>query len=61
MGNEAGFLEDTQVLGDGWPAHGELRCEFAHRAGATPQELEDLPSRRIAERVERVSVSLHLP
>jgi hypothetical protein len=61
MSDEAGFLEDAQVLRDGGPRHGEPGRELADRPRAGPEELEDLPPRRVAERVERMSVSLHLP
>jgi len=61
VSDEAGALQHAQVLRDGGSTHGELGCELAHRPGAGTEELEDLPPRRIAERVERMSVSLHLP
>jgi hypothetical protein len=61
MRDEARVLEDAQVLGDRRPAHGQLRRELADRPRPPAQQLEDLPPRRIAERVERMTVSLHLP
>ena len=60
VSDEAGVPQDAQVLRDGRSAHGKLGCELTHRPGAAAKELEDLPPRRIAERVERMSVSLHL-
>jgi hypothetical protein len=61
MADEARILEDAEMLGDCGAAHRDLRGEVAHGLGAAPEELEDLPAGRVAEGVERVSVSLHLP
>jgi hypothetical protein len=49
------------VLGDGRPADRQLRGELADRPGARAEKLEDLSPCRIAEGVERMSVSNHLP
>jgi hypothetical protein len=49
------------VLGDGWPADRQLRSELSDRARSRAEKLEDLPPRRVAEGVERMSVSIHLP
>ena len=61
MGHETDVLEDAQVLGDGGPADRQLRSELADRARSRAEKLEDLSPRRIAEGVERMSVSIHLP
>jgi hypothetical protein len=61
MGDEARVLEDAEMLGDGGTAHRDLRGELADRPGAAAEELEDQPASRVAEGVERMSVSLHLP
>jgi hypothetical protein len=61
MGHETGILEDAQMLRHGRPADGKLRCELRNRSGPALQELEDLTPGWIAERVERMSVSVHLP
>jgi hypothetical protein len=45
------------VLGHSRPAHGNLAGELADRARAPAEELEDVPPRRVAERVEGMSVS----
>ena len=59
--DEARVLQDSEMLGDGGTAHRKLGGELADGARPRAQELEDLPASRVAERVERVSVSLHLP
>ena len=59
--DEADVLEDTQVLRDGRPADGKARRELAYGPWSRTQQLEDLPPGRVAERVEGMSVSLHLP
>ena len=59
--DEPGVLQHSQMLGHGGPAHGKLGCELADGARPRAQALEDLPPRRVAERVERVPVSIHLP
>ena len=61
VGDKTRQLEDPQVLGHGWPAHGELRGELPDRSGSALQQLEDMPARGIAERVQRMTVSSHLP
>jgi hypothetical protein len=61
MGNEADVLEHAEVLRDGRPADGKAGRELAHRTWARPKQLEDLPPRRVTERVEWMAVSLHLP
>ena len=61
MGDEPGILEDTQVLGDGGTAYRKVACELADLTRTGAQELEDVPSRRVAERIQRMSVSRHLP
>jgi hypothetical protein len=61
MHDEADVLEDAQVLRHGRPADGKPCRELAHRAGSRTEQLEDLPPRRVSERVQWVSVSLHLP
>jgi hypothetical protein len=40
------------MLRDRRPAHGQVRRDVADRALAAANELEHLPARRIAERVE---------
>jgi hypothetical protein len=59
MGDEADVLEDAQVLRDGRPAHRKPGRELTHRPGARAKQLEDLPPRRVAKGVQRVSVSQH--
>jgi hypothetical protein len=49
------------MLRDRRPADRKLGCEVADRSRPRAEELEDLPARRIAECVERMFVSLHLP
>jgi hypothetical protein len=61
MGDETDVLEDAQVLRDGGPAHRQIGGEVPDRPRAGAKELEDLSPRRVAERVERMSVSTHLP
>jgi hypothetical protein len=61
MGHETDVLEDAQMLRDGGPAHGQVRRELSDRARARAEQLEDLPACRVAERVEWMSVSNHLP
>jgi hypothetical protein len=61
MGDEPGLLEDAQVLRDGRAAHRKIAGEVADRPRPRAQQLEDLPPGRIAQRVERMSVSFHLP
>ncbi len=61
MGDEPGLLEDAQVLGDRGAAHGQIAGEVSDRARPRPQQLEDLPPGRVAQRVEGVCVSNHLP
>ena len=59
--HQADLLEDAQMLRDGRPAHGKPSSELADGARTGAEELEDLAPRRVAERVERMSVSNHLP
>jgi hypothetical protein len=61
MRDETDPLEDAQMLRDRRPADRKLGCEVADRSRPRAEELEDLPARRIAECVERMFVSLHLP
>jgi hypothetical protein len=49
------------MLRDGRPAYRELVGELSDRPRSAAEKLEDLPPCRIAERVERMSVSMHLP
>jgi len=57
VGDETSALEDAQMLRDRGPAHGELGCELADGPGPAAKELEYLSPSRIAERVQRMSVS----
>jgi hypothetical protein len=59
--DETDRLQNAQMLRDRRSAHRELGCKVADRSRPRAEELEDLPSRRIAERVERMTVSTHLP
>ena len=59
--DEADLLEDAQVLRDRGPADGQGCSEFPHGPWPVPQKLEHLPAGAVAERVERMSVSDHLP
>jgi hypothetical protein len=59
--DEAGLLEDAEVLRDGGAADREVGRELAHRPRPAAEELEDLPPRRVAQRVQRMTVSSHLP
>jgi hypothetical protein len=61
MADEADVLEDAQMLRDRGPADREPCRKLSHRARAGAKELEDLPPRRVAECVQRMSVSNHLP
>ena len=61
MRDETDALEDAQVLRNRGPADRKAGCEVADRSRPRAKELEDLSPCRIAERVERVSVSIHLP
>jgi hypothetical protein len=61
MGDEAHVLENTQVLRDRGSADGEPGCEVPDRPGPGAEKLEDLPPRRVSQRVQRMSVSYHLP
>jgi hypothetical protein len=61
MRDEARILEDAEMLRDRGAAHRDLRGEVAHGLRAAAEELEDQPASRVAEGVERVSVSFHLP
>jgi hypothetical protein len=61
MRDETDSLEDAQVLRDRRSADRKPGCEVAHRSRPRAEELEDLPACRIAERVEGMCVSLHLP
>ena len=61
MRDEACVLENPKVLRHRGPAHGKLGGELADGARPVPEELEHLPTRRVAERIHRVSVSYHLP
>ena len=61
MGNEAYLLENSQVLRDRWTTDRQPVGELADGARPGAEQLEDLPPRRVAESVERVSVRLHLP
>jgi hypothetical protein len=59
--DEAGVLQDPQMLGDGRTADREVAGELAHRLRAVQQAFEDRAARRITERVEllRMLVSNH--
>jgi hypothetical protein len=59
--DETDVLEDAKVLRDGRPADRESGRQLADGAWPGAEQLEDLPPRRVAERVERMSVSYHLP
>ena len=61
MGDETCVLEDAKMLRHGGSAHGKSRRKVADRSRAGPEQLEDLSSRRVAQCVERVTVSNHLP
>jgi len=59
--DEADVLEDAEVLRDGRPADRKPGSELANGSRPRAEELEDLPPRRVAQRVERMVVSIHLP
>jgi hypothetical protein len=61
MRDETDALEDAQMLRDRGPTHREPECQVADRSRPRAKELEDPAPCRIAERVEGMSVSLHLP
>jgi hypothetical protein len=61
MRDEADVLENAQVLRDRGPAHGQIGSEIADRPRPRLELLEDVTSRGVAQRIERVSVSNHLP
>jgi hypothetical protein len=59
--DETDVLEDAQVLRDRGPAHGQRGGELSDGPWAAAEELEHLPPGAVTERVERMSVSVHLP
>src|SRR4029079_14786914 len=61
MRDEADVLENPQVLRDLGPAHRQIGSEVADRPRSRLELLEEVSSRRVAQRVERMSVSNHLP
>lgn len=54
--NEAGALEDLQVMSDGALREVELPCELLRRAGAVPQEADDASAQLVAEGAELLGV-----
>jgi hypothetical protein len=61
MSHQTRQLEDAQVLRHSRPADGELGSELADRSRSASQQLEDVPPGGIAERIQRMTVSKHLP
>jgi hypothetical protein len=61
MADEARILEDAEVLRHGRPAHRESGRELSHGPLPASKELEDLAARRVAECIQGMSVSNHLP
>jgi hypothetical protein len=59
--DETDVLEDAQVLRDRRPAHGQRGGELSDGPRPAAEELEHLPPGAVTERVERMSVSIHLP
>ena len=59
--DQAGFLQDLQVLGNGGTTDGQLARELpdGHRTAGEP--LEDQPAGGVTERVQCHRVSVHLP
>ncbi len=61
LGDQAGVFEDTEVLGDGWAAYGEVAGELAYGLGAVEKAGEDGSAGGVAEGVEFGSlVRIHL-
>ena len=57
---EPAVPEHAKVLGDRRPAHRQLLRQFAHRAWAPGQQLEDRAPGRVTEKTQpAISVSLH--
>src|SRR5439155_22197956 len=59
--HQARLLQDLEVLGDGGTADGDVGGNLTHRPRPASEQLEDRPPGGIAERVQRLPVSLHLP
>src|SRR5690349_11713659 len=49
LGDEAGPLEDLEMLRDGWLAEGKRPCQFHNRGFSGGQAGQNCPSRRIGE------------
>jgi hypothetical protein len=54
INHQAGLFEYLQVLGYGRPANWQYIRQFAYRAWATDEPLENRTSCRVAERLERL-------
>jgi hypothetical protein len=59
--DEAGALEDAEMLGDRGPADRQPGCQVADGSWPAAEEFEHLPPRGVAECVQRMTVSDHLP
>jgi hypothetical protein len=59
VSNQAGALQDAQVLGHGRPADRHVPGELGDRSRPLADEREDLPAVRIGEGQERGFVSVH--
>jgi hypothetical protein len=51
LGDEAGALEDAQVLRDGRTRDGEMRCDLPCRQLVSPDQAEDRPASRLGDGV----------
>ena len=58
--DEPGVLEDAQMLQDAEAGHLELRLELGERAAVALEEpVEEMPPRRVCERLEHPVVVVH--
>jgi hypothetical protein len=55
LAHQAGFFEQPEVTGHGWPADRQLRRDIAYRPALNAEQRQDSPTVFVTQRIERVT------
>jgi hypothetical protein len=55
LAHQAGFFEQAEMTGHGWPAYWQLRRDFAYRFTLSAEQRQDAPTVLVAQRIKRVT------